>query len=163
MADIVPGLGSPPPDASPALDFVPESPPASSFSDEDDMHGRPPGAYRAGEALDFVPECCGDGNSEDDDDMHSHRHTTPPWSPTPTTINTVDLLHMGVPFMYRIPSFPVIHVTLWQILFEGTDEHDLPTKYDVFLQDSASLSSSLPHTIDITNWCFIPVSYCTAN
>ena len=38
---IVPGLGSPPPDASPALDFVPESPPAPSFSGGDGMHGHP--------------------------------------------------------------------------------------------------------------------------
>ena len=122
MADIVPGLESPPPDASPALDFVPESPPAPSFSDGDGMHGcphttppqspTPPTMNTVESALDFVPECCGGGNSEDDDNMHSRRHTTPPRSPTPMTINTVDLLHMGVLFMYQIPSFSVIHVTL---------------------------------------------------
>lgn len=93
--------------------------------------------------------------SEDDDDMHNHRHTTPPRSATPTTMNTVNLC-VGVPFMYQIPSFSEIHITLRQILF---NEHDLPTKYDGFIQDSTSLSRSLSHTIEITNWSFIPVSY----
>ena len=113
MADIVPGLGSPPPDASPALDFVPELPPAHHLVVKMACTGHPhttlsqspmPSTMNT-TALGFVPESPPalssrrDGNSKYDDDMHSRRHTTVPRSPTPTTMNTVDL-HMGVPFMY---------------------------------------------------------------
>ena len=72
---------------------------------------------------------------------------------------SIDIVRVGVPFQYTIPSFAVICVTLRQIRFEGFDEDDHhPVAYDGFIKDSPSLDRSLPASIELTDWCYVPVS-----
>ena len=74
-------------------------------------------------------------------------------SPSPPPSQCVDLVQIGVPFQYTIPSFAAITVTLRQIRFEGVDVHNQqePVLYDAFIRDCRTLDRALPASIEVTN------------
>lgn len=69
------------------------------------------------------------------------------------------LVDVGAPFDFRIPSFPVVVVTLRRIRFEveGENEDEVIT-YDGFIKDDPSLDGQCPGIVFATEWCFVDVS-----
>ena len=84
-----------------------------------------------------------------------------PRSPSPPPSPSINLVRIGVPFQYAIPSFAAITATLRQIRLEGIDGNNQQSVvYDAFIRDCPTLNRAHPASIDITDWCYIPVSYC---
>lgn len=69
------------------------------------------------------------------------------------------IVYPGTPFDFRIPSFPVVVVTLRRICFEveGENEDGVIT-YDGFIKDDPSLDGQCPGIVFVIEWCFIDVS-----
>ncbi len=75
----------------------------------------------------------------------------------------VAVLHLGVEFTYRVPSFSAIEVNLRQAMIQIELPNGAAKLYDGFLQSHPSLpDSSRPSAsllyITITKHCFVPVS-----
>ena len=65
---------------------------------------------------------------------------------------------VGTPFEFRIPSFPVIVVTLRHMRFEVEGEDDEVLKYNGFIKQDPSLDHEVPGVVVASESCFVDVS-----
>ena len=68
---------------------------------------------------------------------------------------------MGSSFMYNIPSFDVISVSLCHLKVKGRDNDGKETPYYLFVRDDASEFPELPALIAVKDSTFVKVSYLT--
>ena len=72
-------------------------------------------------------------------------------TPTPVFL----IVDVGTPLDYRVPSFPVLVVTM---RFEVEGENDDVLKYDGFIKDHDSLDQKVPGVVVVTESWYVDVS-----
>lgn len=75
---------------------------------------------------------------------------------TPTTVFLI--VDVGTPLDYRVPSFPVLVVTMRHMRFEVEGENVDIVKYDGFIKDHDSLDQKVPGVVVVTESCYVDVS-----
>lgn len=70
----------------------------------------------------------------------------------------LSLLTLGTEFLYRIPSFAVIHVPLRQVTIQIEDSDGRVYLHDGFVRSESHATLHTPCSMILRHHCFVPVS-----
>ena len=108
---------------------------------------------------DGSPALPGSESGQSDEEDMTVIPETPLQSESEEEEGVIDILQVGVAFVYRIPRFSVVSINLRQITFQAVLTDRTTVTYRRFIRDDHSLEGrDYPASILVKEYCFVEVS-----